>query len=214
MIRFEAVSKQYGSATALRAITFAVETGELVVLRGPSGSGKTTLLRLVAGLDLPDEGQIFLNGQIASTPEGGLPPYRRSLGMVFQQASLWPHLTVLGNLRYPLLGQPAFAVKSRLEELLAQTGLQKLADRYPAQLSGGEQRTAALARALAARPGLFLFDEPLTSLDAVWKDRLLSLILEITRTPGVTTLYVTHDEVEAAHLSGRVLNLQHGNLVE
>ena len=214
MILFEAVSKQYGSVTALKEISFEVHLGELVILRGPSGSGKSTLLRLIAGLELPDTGQIYLNGQVASTSDGGLPPFRRGLGLVFQQAALWPHLTVLGNLRYPLLGRPASEIQSRLQELLSQTGLQALVDRYPSQLSGGEQRTVALARALAARPRLLLFDEPLTSLDAVWKDRLLSLVHEITHTAGVTALYVTHDEAEADRLAGRELNLLKGRLVE
>ena len=216
MIRVHNLKKSFGGATVLDRISFEIQDAGSCVIRGPSGCGKTTLLRLIAGLDLPDEGEISLGGEIVSTPDGGVAPYRRHIGFVFQSPALWPHLTVAEHVSFGLTGLKKGEVRERVKQVLADTDLAHLAGRYPLKLSGGEKRRVALARAIAARPRYLLMDEPLTNLDFDLKERLLSLIMTIHKETGACLVYVTHDEGEARAVAAleRHIVLREGRIAE
>ncbi|RPI31825.1 MAG: ATP-binding cassette domain-containing protein, partial [Chloroflexota bacterium] len=201
MIDVCGVSKSYGKVAGVERVSFQVPAQGLRVLYGPSGSGKTTLLRLIAGLEIPDEGEIALNGEQASRPGWALAPHRRGIGFMFQTPALWPHLTVAQNVAFGLHGLPKNESRERLHHLLDQAGLAHLARRYPHQLSGGEARRVALARTLAPRPACLLLDEPLANLDPESKDRLRGLVLEIVRNTQACLVWVTHDAEEASFIS-------------
>jgi len=212
MIRVRQLSKSFGQAKAVDNITFSLAAGESLVILGPSGSGKTTLLRLVAGLEMPDDGEVSINGQLASKPGWVLAPHQRGIGFVFQAPCLWPHMTVSQNILFGLGRLSREEARRRLDELLEQTALSGLERRYPSELSGGEARRVAVARALAPRPRCLLMDEPLTNLDEHLRARLLALIRETVEQQGSCLLYVTHDRDEMAQISGRVLALKGGRL--
>jgi iron(III) transport system ATP-binding protein len=213
MIRVHDLVKRYGGVTALDGATFQVMAGERVVLLGPSGSGKTTLLRLLAGLEMPDGGQVFFDDRLVSEPSRAVPPHLRGVGLVFQRTTLWPHMTVAGNISYGLAGWPREEIRSRLTELMNRMSLEGLAGRFPAQLSGGEARRVELARALAPKPPILLMDEPLSNLDPDLKARLLDLIRAATRRESATLLYVTHVAEEAEAIADRILRIDKGRLV-
>ena len=202
------VSKRLGSKNVLRDLSFAVPRGGTIGIFGPSGCGKTTLLRLIAGLDVPDMGEIWLADQLASSGERiHVPPRRRNIGFVFQDLALWPHMTVAGNLLF-VLGSgrwPAETRKARMEQMLAIVGMPDRAGEYPGHLSGGEQQRVALARALVAKPDLLLLDEPLSSLDPELRASLREELAAIPRKLGVTMIYVTHDRADAEAFGGEVL---------
>lgn len=210
----EGLALRYGDRHVLQGIDLAIEPGEVVALLGPSGCGKTTLLRLVAGLATPTSGRLLLDGREIARPGWALPPERRGLGMVFQDYALWPHLTVLGNVRFPLQMRrvPRRETIERARAALAQVGLAALAEQRPAQLSGGQQQRVALARALVARPALLLFDEPLSNLDRDLREELCGEIRQRLRESGATALYVTHDRHEADVLADRVIQLREGRV--
>jgi iron(III) transport system ATP-binding protein len=212
MIDLRAVSKQYGRVEVLREVSFRLEAGRSAALVGPSGSGKTTLLRIVAGLDLPDAGEVWLGGTLASRRGWGLPPHERGIGLVPQAAGLWPHMTVAANVAFGLARLPRAERGRRLAEVLERTGAEPLADRFPGELSGGEARRVALARALAPQPALLLMDEPLTNLDPAARDQLLDLVLATVRSTGCSLLYVTHLSEEARLVGGEVLRLDAGQV--
>jgi iron(III) transport system ATP-binding protein len=212
LIEIRQVAKKYGEVPVLTGISFSVpERGSLAVM-GPSGSGKTTLLRLIAGLEPPDEGEIYLGGRLVSSKKFLLPPYRREIGMVFQSPALWPHMTVAENVRYGLKGIPRGAAKERVEELLERMGIGELRNRFPGEISGGQARRVALARALAPRPRFLLLDEPLTNVEAQLKEKLISLIREEKEKHGATLVCVTHERSEAQRLADRVVVLEGGLL--
>ncbi len=216
-ITIDAVTKIYpGGNRGLDEFSLGVETGEFLVLLGPSGSGKTTLLRCLAGIERVSSGTISLGDQIVATSSQHLPPERRDLGMVFQDYALWPHLTVRDNVAFGLRrrGLARNARRSGAGDVLRRVGLEHLHDRYPSQLSGGEQQRVALARALAGRTGLILFDEPLSNLDANLRERLRIEISELVRESGATAVYITHDQAEAFALADRVGVLQGGRLLQ
>ena len=189
-----------------------VAPGQLTALLGPSGSGKTTVMKLIAGLLAPDSGDIRLDGQSITT----LPPDQRGVVMVFQNALLFPHLTLAQNVGFGLRmrGLPAPKVRDEAEAMLARVQLTGLGARRPAQLSGGQAQRAALARALVLRPKVLLLDEPLSNLDASLRDEMRSLIRELQRETGVTTVVVTHDQTEAVVLADRVALLLEGRLAQ
>lgn len=212
--------KSYGRTEVLREVELAFAPGELVVLLGPSGSGKSTLLRCLAGIERPGAGQIRIGPQVVAAPGVHVPPERRDLGMVFQDYALWPHLSARDNVafaarraRRSTRGARADAARAA-EGMLERVGLAALADRFPSELSGGEQQRVALARALVAGPGLLLFDEPLSNLDADLRDRLRVEIATLVRASGATALYITHDQAEAFALADRVGILHEGRLVQ
>jgi putative spermidine/putrescine transport system ATP-binding protein len=209
-IRIDGVTKAFGPVRALDKVTLDVAEGELLTLLGPSGCGKTTLLRVVAGLTQLDAGRVEIGGEdmtARSTRE-------RPIGMVFQSYALFPNLTVRGNICFPLevRGWSREQVDTRADELLALVRLEKEADRYPSQISGGEAQRCALARALAPDPQVLLLDEPLSALDVVVRTRLRDEIKRVQQSVGTTTIYVTHDQSEALAIADRVAIMNQGRI--
>ena len=207
-LRFDRVTKFYGTTRALHEVELAVEQGELLTLLGPSGCGKTSLLRLAAGFIEPTHGRILVDDADVTR----LPPNRRSIGMVFQNYALFPHLTVAQNIGFSLeeRGLPRAQVRGRVDELLQLIGLPESRERYPAQLSGGQQQRVALARAIAYAPRVLLMDEPLGALDLKLREAMQLEIRRIQKTLGITTLYVTHDQSEAMRISDRIAVMNGG----
>lgn len=212
MIEVRNVTKYYSGTTVFTGLSFAVPAGGSLAVLGPSGSGKTTLLRLVAGLETLDQGEVYLGGRLASSKKFMLPPYLREIGMVFQSPALWPHMTVSENVGFGLQGTPRGEAGQRIEELLNRMEIGDLKDRFPGEISGGQARRAALARALAPRPRYLLLDEPLVNVEAQLKEKLISLIRVEKDKHGTTLVCVTHDHSEAEYLAGQVLVLEDGVL--
>ena len=210
------ITKRFALHQALDSVTLAIAPKESVVILGSSGCGKTTLLRLIAGLEIPDSGEIWLGDvQVAGPGRSLLPPYRRQIGFVFQDLALWPHLTVAGNLQFVLdaLRVPRAERSRRIDEALKLVRIDGFAARYPHELSGGEQQRVALARALIGRPRLLLLDEPLSSMDAQLRAAMRTELARIQRTLELTTVYVTHDREDAAVLADRVIEMRAGRIV-
>jgi ABC-type Fe3+/spermidine/putrescine transport system ATPase subunit len=204
-IALKSVTKRFGSRVAVRPLSLEVKRGSTVGIIGPSGGGKTTVLRLIAGLDIPDDGEVWLDGRLASSSGRlHLAPSERNIGFVFQDLALWPHMTVGGNLMFVLQSRrwPAGTRKMRIEEMLAVVGMSDRAAEYPSHLSGGEQQRVALARALVAQPDLLLLDEPLSSLDPHLRDELRGELAAIPKRVGVTMIYVTHDRSDVGVFGG------------
>lgn len=212
MIQLREVSKSYNKIKALDRISLEIPATASLAVLGPSGSGKTTLLRIIAGLEAPDEGGVYLDGCLAGSPSWTLAPNKRAMGFVFQTPALWPHMTVAQNILFGLRRWPKTKRIDRLREMLDQTGLRELAGRYPDQISGGEARRAALARSLALCPRYLLMDEPLTNLDEEMKIRLLAYIKEIVKQNQTCLVYVTHDPAEAELICDRVLVIKRGQI--
>ena len=213
----EEASKVYpGGNHALRGPSFTVEPGTFMVLLGPSGSGKTTLLRTIAGIERLTSGRLVIGDAVVADGRVHLPPERRDLAMVFQDYALWPHLSARDNVAFALrrhrIGRPD--ARRHALDMLERVGLAHLADRFPVQLSGGEQQRVALARALVGDTGLLLCDEPLSNLDADLRERMRVEISSLVREAGATTIYITHDQLEAFALADQVGVLQDGVLVQ
>lgn len=202
------VIKNFGDFTALRDISLDVFENEFICFLGPSGCGKTTLLRVIAGLDFQTGGRIVQAGMDISA----LPPSERDFGIVFQSYALFPNLTVNRNVAFGLENRklPPDQIKARVVELLDLVGLSDQGEKYPAQLSGGEQQRVALARAMATSPGMLLLDEPLSALDAKVRVFLRQEIKDLQRKLGVTTIMVTHDQEEALTMADRIVVMDHG----
>ena len=207
------ISKRYGQVLAVDQVSFYLDKGSVLVVNGASGSGKTTLLRLLAGLEVPDQGEVWINGKPANKPGWLLSPHKRQIGVVFQSPVLWPHLTVAGNILFGLGNLNRQQKHQRLDEILVKTELNGLQDRYPNQISGGQARRVALARALAPKPTFLLFDEPLTNLDSELKNTLLSVIRQETADTGASMIYITHDENETGSVGGQVMFMKEGRLL-
>jgi len=206
----ENVSKQFGSFQALDRVSLEIESGSLVALLGPSGSGKSTLLRLIAGLEKPDSGQIWLTGQDTTNTS----VQDRNIGFVFQHYALFKHMTVRKNIAFGMAIQktaPA-KVKSRVEELLNLVQLGGLGDRYPSQLSGGQRQRVALARALAVEPKVLLLDEPFGALDAKVRKDLRAWLRRLHDEVHVTTVFVTHDQEEAMEVADQITVMSKGKI--
>jgi ABC-type Fe3+/spermidine/putrescine transport system ATPase subunit len=213
--RLESVSKTLGSRPAVCDLSLEIASGERVAMLGPSGCGKTTLLRLIAGFLAPDRGTVELNGGlVSSSGRIHLPPERRGVGMVFQDLALWPHLTVLGNLRFGLAARRVnrTVAEERIRRILQTVGLANRAGDRPGSLSGGEQQRVALARALVLEPSLLLMDEPLSNLDHELSKHLRGEILRLHAQFGFSLLYVTHSREEAAEIGSRVLVMEAGRI--
>ena len=207
-IRLEGVSKRYGTVAAADNVDLSVTQGEFVTILGPSGSGKTTLLSLIAGLNKPTSGRIFIGGRDVTDA----PAQERNIGLVFQSYALFPHMTVLDNVLFPLGVRKITGATARKQALdaLKLVRLDGLQDRRPSQLSGGQQQRVALARAVVFKPDILLLDEPLGALDRKLREELQVELKQLQRTLGVTTLLVTHDQEEALSLSDRIMVLNHG----
>jgi sulfate/thiosulfate transport system ATP-binding protein len=213
-IEARGISHRFGTYQALDNVDLSVEPGQLVGLLGPSGSGKTTLLRIIAGLEQPDAGAVFLDGVDAT----GEPAQRRRVGFVFQHYALFRHLTLFENVAFGLRVRPRrerpseTAIRGRVRELLALVQLDSLADRYPSQLSGGQRQRVALARALAVEPKVLLLDEPFGALDARVRKDLRRWLRRLHDELHVTSVFVTHDQEEALELSDRVVVMNQGKV--
>jgi len=207
MLEVRSLTKRFGSVVAVEDFSLVVPQGEILALLGPSGCGKTTVLRMIAGLEQPDAGQVFISGQNV-TPR---PPEARGVGLVFQNYALFPHMSVGANVAYGLRFRRGDR-KVRVQELLKLVGLVGYEKRKPHQLSAGQQQRVALARALAPEPRILLLDEPLSALDATLRKDLRVELRALLRKLGVTALYVTHDQEEALALADRVAVMQEGHL--
>jgi len=210
------VTKRFGSHQALNGVSLEVAAGEAIVILGPSGCGKTTLLRLIAGLDVPDSGEVWLAGaQVSGARRSMMPPHERGIGFVFQDLALWPHLTVQRNLDFVLgsVKMPRADRSARAQEVLRLVRIEQLSGRYPHELSGGEQQRVALARALVGQPRVLLLDEPFSSLDPELRAALRAELACLQRTLDVTTIYVTHDQGDAAALADRLIEMRAGRIV-
>ena len=204
--------KKHGATTVLHGIDLDIDAGEFFVLLGPSGSGKTTTLRVLAGLESLNAGQVLMDGADVTQQEPG----ERDVAMVFQSYALYPHMTVAGNVGFPLkmVGTAAAAIDTAVKAAAHKVGIGHLLDRRPGQLSGGQQQRVALARAIVRAPRLFLLDEPLSNLDAKLRLETRLELKRLQRTLGVTTVYVTHDQEEAMTLADRVAVFMDGRIVQ
>jgi len=209
-IVIEQISKSFGNNRIVDRISLEVEDKELSVLLGPSGCGKSTILRMIAGLILPDEGRILLNGKDITW----LPPQQRGMGFVFQNYSIFPHMTIAENIGFGLKirNVPASERQARQEYLLGLVGMEGMGGRYASQLSGGQMQRVALARALAYEPRVLLLDEPFAAVDAKTRIQLRHSLKKIVKEIGVTTVMVTHDQEEAFELAERVAILNKGRI--
>ncbi|MFC0333104.1 ABC transporter ATP-binding protein [Paenibacillus sepulcri] len=204
------LTKTFGSYEAVSNVSFSINRGKLIGLLGPSGGGKSTLLRMLAGLETPDSGDIFINGQRVND----VAPQNRGIGFVFQNYALFKHMTVFDNIAFGLtIGRSDKAqIKSRVNELLDLTGLRGFEKRYPHQLSGGQRQRVAFARALAPRPELLLLDEPFAAIDAKVRKELRTWLKQLISTIGITSIFVTHDQDEAVEVADEMLIVQQGRL--
>jgi iron(III) transport system ATP-binding protein len=209
-VDLEAITKRFGGVVAVDNVTLEISAGKLVTLLGPSGCGKTTTLRMIAGLEQPTSGRVFI-GEEDVTP---LPAANRSTTMVFQSYALFPHLTVFENIAYGLRVQRRSGdeIRRRVQEVLTLVGLPGLESRWPGQLSGGQQQRVALARALVMEPRVLLFDEPLSNLDAKLRKRVRADIRLLQQELGITSVYVTHDQSEALAISDVVVVMNQGRI--
>jgi iron(III) transport system ATP-binding protein len=207
-VEFQDIALAFGKTEVLRNISLAIEPGEFFALLGPSGSGKSTLLRVIAGFAQAKSGRVLVDGKDISA----VPPWKRDIGMVFQNYALWPHMTVHDNVAFGLEERklPRGEVKRKVAAALDLVGLAELAARRPSQLSGGQQQRVALARTIAIEPKVLLLDEPLSNLDAKLRVHMRVELLALQRKLGVTTLFVTHDQEEALSISDRVAVLDAG----
>ena len=216
-LRLVEVTKRLDESTVIDGVSLELREGQAMALLGPSGCGKTTLLRLIAGLEMPDDGEIWIAGQkVAAKGRNTVPPRGRNIGFVFQDLALWPHLTVAGNLDFVLQSQrwERRTRRDRVDEVLRMVHMAPHADKYPSQLSGGEQQRVAIARALVARSQLLLLDEPLSNLDSDLKSTLLEELSVLQRRLNLTTLYVTHDESEAMSFADSIVRMKNGQIGE
>jgi multiple sugar transport system ATP-binding protein len=212
-VTFRNVSKVFpGGATAVDGLDLAIEDGELLVVVGPSGSGKTTVLRLLAGLEELTEGEITIGGRVVNR----LHPMDRDIAMVFQSYALYPHMTVAENLGFglKLRRRPKDEIRGKVHETAATLGLSELLKRKPGQLSGGQRQRVAMGRAIVREPAAFLMDEPLSNLDAKLRVQMRAEIQRLQHRLATTTMYVTHDQVEAMTMGDRVAVMRHGRLVQ
>ncbi len=206
------ITKRFGKVVAVYKVSFKVHSGEFFTLLGPSGCGKTTTLRIIAGLEDPDEGEVLIDGKVVND----LPPKERDVAMVFQNYALYPHMTVYENLAFPLKmrGYPKREIDKIVREVAKLLRIEDLLDRKPRELSGGQQQRVALGRALVRRPKVFLMDEPLSNLDAKLRVYMRAELKRLQKELKITTIYVTHDQVEAMTMSDRIAVMNAGRIMQ
>ncbi|NJD26246.1 MAG: ABC transporter ATP-binding protein [Betaproteobacteria bacterium] len=210
LLEIRNVTRRFGDLSAVLGVSLAIEAGEFFTLLGPSGCGKTTILRMIAGFDAPDEGELFLDGR----PLAGIPPEQRPVHTVFQNYALFPHLTVAGNIAFPLemAGFARDDIRRRTGEALELVHLEDKGGAYPHALSGGQKQRVALARGLVNKPRLLLLDEPLGALDAKLRERMQGELIALQREVGITFVFVTHAQQEALALSHRIAVMNAGRV--
>jgi len=211
-VHLRSVTKKFGRVVAVDSIDLDVADSEFIVLLGPSGCGKTTTLRLIAGLEKPDSGRIYFGDRDVTD----LPPRERNISMVFQSYAVWPHMKVFDNIAFPLKVKkyPVEEIRRRVRWAAELLQIEDLLDRYPAQLSGGQRQRVAVARAIVVEPDVLLMDEPLSNLDALLRVRMRSELKKLQRKLGITTIYVTHDQVEAMTMGDRIAVMNRGRIVQ
>ena len=217
-ILLNGIVKSYGKEVVVKNLDLLVEPGEFLTILGPSGCGKTTTLRMIAGLEEPNQGNIKLNDKVVFSRNEGvvIPPEARNLGLIFQSYALWPHMTVEKNITLALKEQKISKdeIASRLTNALDMVQLTGYAERYPSELSGGQQQRVAVARLIALRPTILLMDEPLSNLDAKLRTEMRASLKRLHRDLDATTVYVTHDQIEALTLSDRVIIMNEGQIMQ
>ena len=215
-ITIKNLTKRFGDNAAVNNVSLNIESGSFLTLLGPSGCGKTTLLRCVAGLEDPDGGEIYIGDKLVFSYDKGisLPSGKRDLGLVFQNYALWPHMKVAQNMEFALEIKkfPRSEIKQRVKQSLEEVQMGGYEDRYPREMSGGQQQRIALARMLAYRPAVFLMDEPLSNLDARLRMDMRAELKHLHYAAGATTIYVTHDQVEALTMSSQIAVMKEGVL--
>jgi|SRR5690625_3256297 len=215
-ITLEGLGKSFADTEAVADLNLSLPAGSFLVLLGPSGCGKTTTLRMISGLEDPSRGRITFGEKVVADGDTGssVPAEKRGIGMVFQSYALWPHMTVRANVEWPLKVDRWDTDKrrTRSEEVLSMLGIDHLADRYPTQLSGGQQQRVAIARTIAPSPSVVLFDEPLSNLDARLRVDTRSELVDVHRASGATSVYVTHDQIEALAMATHIAVLRDGRL--
>lgn len=209
-VRVVNLSKSFGSDEIIKNLNFQVKAGEFLTLLGPSGCGKTTTLRLILGSISPDEGKIYFGDSDVT----GIPCHRRNVGIVYQNYALFPHMTAYKNIAFGLELRDTSDIEDKIRDIMAKMNILGLEDRYPDQLSGGEQQRVALARTLVVEPRVLLLDEPLSNVDAKLRYELRSEIKDLQKSMGITTLYVTHDQEEALIISDRIAIMESGEIIE
>jgi ABC-type Fe3+/spermidine/putrescine transport system ATPase subunit len=211
------LSKYFGSLAAVKKVSLTVKDGELVTLLGPSGCGKTTTLNMIAGLETPDQGEIYIGETLVSSSKGNLvETNKRNIGMVFQSYGLWPHYTVQENVAFGLKMRktPEKEIKSKVKSALSMVKLGGMEEKFPSQLSGGQQQRVAFARALVYSPSVLLLDEPLCNLDAKLREEMRFELKELHSKIGISTIYVSHDQSEAMVISDRIVVMENGRIVQ
>jgi len=215
MIELKNISHSYGKNKVLENLNLNIETNKLTCLLGSSGSGKTTILRLIAGLELPINGKILVNNLILTEKSDIIiPSNKRKLGFVFQDLALWPHFTVYKNVAFGLTERKEKDVKKNVIEMLDFFGIKEQANKYPHQLSGGQQQLVAISRSLVLRPDILLMDEPLANLDVKLKRKILEYLIKLKEKFNITIVYVTHDHREAFAISDNIIVLKSGKIEE
>ncbi|BAA29090.1 373aa long hypothetical sugar-binding transport ATP-binding protein [Pyrococcus horikoshii OT3] len=211
-VKLENLTKRFGNFTAVNKLNLTIKDGEFLVLLGPSGCGKTTTLRMIAGLEEPTEGRIYFGDRDVTY----LPPKDRNISMVFQSYAVWPHMTVYENIAFPLKIKkfPKDEIDKRVRWAAELLQIEELLNRYPAQLSGGQRQRVAVARAIVVEPDVLLMDEPLSNLDAKLRVAMRAEIKKLQQKLKVTTIYVTHDQVEAMTMGDRIAVMNRGQLLQ
>ena len=207
-IRIQNLRKEFGEFTAVQSSSFKIEDGEFFMLLGPSGCGKTTTLRMIAGLELPTSGEIYIDGEDVSQK----PARERDIAFVFQMFALYPHMNVRRNISYPLIsqGMPRAQVRAKVAEVARILGIEDILDRPVSGLSGGDRQRVALGRAIVREPACFLMDEPLGALDAEFREHMAEELRALHDRMGATTVYVTHDQLEAMQMGDKIVVMNHG----
>lgn len=214
-IRLKNITKKFGDKTVIQNATLTMVSGGLTTLLGSSGCGKTTLLRIIAGLEAPDEGEVFFDDRCVFSKEKKIhiPPEKRGLGFVFQDFALWPHMSVFENVAFGLrAAKRRENLDKKVKDALHAVRLEDYADRFPHQLSGGQQQRVAFARAIVTEPQCILFDEPLSALDALLREEMRTELRELIVRLGITAVFVTHDQTEAMSMSDRIALLSAGRV--
>ncbi len=210
VVEIKGIKKYFDEVKAVNGVSLSIEEGELVVILGPSGCGKTTLMRMIAGLEKPTAGDIVIGNEVVTQ----LPPRDRQIAMVFQSYALYPHMSVYNNIAFPLKAQkqPRKAMKEKVEKTATLLGIDHLLERKPRQLSGGERQRVALCRALVKEPKVLLLDEPLSNLDAKLRAIARGELQQFQRKLGITTIFVTHDQIEAMAMGDRIVVMNAGKV--
>jgi ABC-type Fe3+/spermidine/putrescine transport system ATPase subunit len=216
MINIESITKRYGKVEAVVGLTLDIFPNEILGIIGPSGCGKTTLLRLVAGLERPDEGEICIDNEAASTPAQMMPPHDRKLSMVFQDLALWPHMTVGEHIEFMTKKGHSSKqnLKSNIKNVLKEVNLIDHINHYPHELSGGEKQRLAIARSIASKPSFLLMDEPFSNLDSLLKEELQELVMGLKNNHQMGIIYVSHIIEEVFTLADRIAIMSHGTMIQ